>query len=552
MTLAALQQPPRGFAGDPEDEDKKMRDQLALQSAPRGVVGQMLTSPESRDQMVNGLMSQPAPGAVGAPQQPTMQVPAPSGALAGLKDPASISTDFPSENAYWQDHSGELPMRPQPAHKTSLTQGLLLGIADAAVGWEHPEAKHFVNALFDKKMQTEQAQEEYDRNLPMFKHQQYQTDQGKFLTDQNMRSEIQQRAMTNPRMAKALELYNKLKESWSSNSLSKDQFMQQAISEGNISGVGDLISPYVQGIMGLPQKSAAEIEKQDDLPTAVVVRGRDHYPVQYDGQGKPVGFNINGKTTAFNDQSLPAEVKDMLPELQTAYEAHATKRGEKLSDETFVANAAAQRQGNALGAAMNATSAADERRQHFAAAADATKLSNEHQTSKADYQTNMSLFDRAMKGDAVAGAMAVLKATGIAIPEGTKRLNQQEIDMVRNAGNIDDKTKGAIIGAFGSGVPVDQKILQEYKDALYTKEKNSSAARQTQMDTINRNYGSNFTLEAPPAAPQQATQQSAGTVSWSDVLTAARANGKTPAQAEADAKSKGYTITGKPKATKRK
>jgi hypothetical protein len=334
-------------------------------------------------------------------------------------------------------------------------------------------------------MHNVEAAREYDRSAPVMQQQANQGAYGKYLGNENVKSEINQRSMVNPFYQKGLDLKNELTQLWQQGSLRPADYDKAVALKLNGNPYARLITPDVLGqIKTMPQQQPWKVTANDDIPSNVSAYGQQT-PIAIDPKTGPVGYQINGKVVPFNDPSLPDELKQAVPEIQSTYATHQQKRGEKLSDESTVAGFAADRQGKQITAAINAAQQGEANKTLNEGRSQALKHLNDMRSAQNQNELVQQLASSKSPTDQTSLAF---KALGLDLPDGVHRINETELNAIRSQGGLGDKAYRAILN-WKDGEQFAPDILQDIKNTA-TKISNSKIKNANDnLQDVNRVYG---------------------------------------------------------------
>jgi len=155
-------------------------------------------------------------------------------------------------NKFGQSIDDDMPKRPGDPEKLNAWRGIGLALSDYAVALGGGRS-NFFNTVLDRVGRQQQAQQEYDQNLPQMRRKMQQEGYDTYLGDVDKITSIRQRAATDPRAAARLQLLEQLDSEWRSGTWTKDPdaFIARAMRMARAGSI-NLTPDDVKGMMTGP------------------------------------------------------------------------------------------------------------------------------------------------------------------------------------------------------------------------------------------------------------------------------------------------------------
>lgn len=379
----------------------------------------------------------------------------PRGSVASAMPPPEAAAPPSAPPAPTQN--APIPQAPQPFHHGTLAK-IMLGVGEAL---GNPLASH----IGERDRARQQEVDEYTRNQPYTQAQANRTAQAQDLGNlekiaQTHRANVEaDLAQQNLPMQEAAEKhYHELEDAWVSKAVPPEQFDTYAQTQlaAMPPAIARMVQPHLAGIKSLPQTGKGyKLNMQDDMPVSVESYGKTYQPDVKGGFGSDVS---------------PQAVQDF----QAAQKAHQAKRGEKRADEAYVAATAAERAGTAF-----------TRQQQTTGQQAATK----HLGDIRDAQNQLDLVNQLASSKSPTDQTSLaFKALGLDLPDGVHRINETELNAIRDQGSLPDRAYRKLLN-WKSGDQFAPDILEDIKGTAKKISESKIKASNDKLEDINRVYG---------------------------------------------------------------
>lgn len=430
----------------------------------------------------------PPPDQQQNPQQQNVQPPAATSAAPGQQDPqqaaapqnpsfAQPSSGPMSRADFFQQrpHDADAYMPARPVGDLDNVHGLRKALALAFGAMESFGAgmQGRRGEVLGRYADQNQAQRTYDANRGRYQAEAGNQAYGNYLGEAEKTAQTRltgaQADITGqnlPIQEQAQKAFDTLKQAWINKTVPPEKFQQYAQTElsampGNIAR---MVAPHLGDIQKLPQTGKGySLTMQDDLPKSVNVYGKE-----YD------------RTDPALEQLAPGAGADF----DRAMAAHQTKLTETEGKEKRVAGYAAERQGTALAHADTAR----QQTQTFENEQKGKTEAAKHLQALREAENQNQLVQQLSKSTSPTDQTSLaFKALGLDLPDGVHRINETELNAIRNQGSLGDRAYRALLN-WTSGEQFAPDIL---KDISATANKIAASKVKTANDSledVNRNY----------------------------------------------------------------
>lgn len=400
----------------------------------------------------------PQPQAAPADGQP------PRGAIAASipqqapPDSPGYSPTPPSFDDYQKQH-GDVPMKaPPPAPHHGTLAKIMLGLGEAL-------GNPLATRIGENDRRVGQENQEFERNKPALQYganrAAYESDLGNLqkvaeTRRANIDADLAQQNL--PMQEQAEKRYHELEDAWVNKIVPPEQFDTYAQTQlaAMPPAIARMVQPHLASLKSLPQTGKGyKINMQDDMPVSIESYGQVFQP---DKAGKfPEGVSPQAQQ-----------------EFQSAGKAHQAKRGEKRADEAYVASTAAERAGTAFTRQQQATG---------------QQAATKHLGDIRDAQNQLDLVNQLASSKSPTDQTSLaFKALGLDLPDGVHRINETELNAIRDQGSLPDRAYRKLLN-WKSGDQFAPEILEDIKGTAKKISESKIKASNDKLEDLNRVYG---------------------------------------------------------------
>lgn len=453
-------------------------DEASYNPAIRSQVGAMFGTPEGRDQI------QQIASTVKAKQDQSQQQP-----FGGLSDGQDAFYGGNSAVGFNGPAAGAAPKNPSDmshdelmaAHpelfkgrpvvegeNESKWTGLARSLAMGAAEYGRPGlGGELLTNYLNRKQSQINARNSFDANVDYRARD--QMNQERAATDTHNLSEVQQQNLrgNNPLEMRKAEFLNNLASeagNLKDNPAALQNLRQQYIRRAALSG-GSMAKVSLNDI--------------DDIIKNPIRVGAPQYKIEKGPEGMPLSMRDPAGYAMTPDQiQKDPQAKALWDSEMNGY---STARKDKRDDATFTATQAADRQGKTVGAAITAAATQEERKKLDTGRAQAAK----HLADLREVQNQNELVQQLAKSKSPTDQTSLaFKALGLDLPDGVHRINEAELNAIRQQGGLGDKAYRAILN-WKDGEQFAPEIL---KDIGKTAQRIADSKEKTANDSLEDTY----------------------------------------------------------------
>ncbi len=506
---------------------------------PKGAMYSQMASAAAPAAPTPAASPSPSPSPIAPGGEPSFS----AGDIAAHMQPVMTRSDFDAANP--DASKAYMPARPVGAFEgphAGLRRGLgTIAAGLAEFGGEMNYHPGMGSRFIDRWNDQDLAQRQYDANAPRFQaeagnkaYQEYLgTEQSRASTGKTQ-VETGVQAQNIPLQEQASKLYGQLRDAWQNKSQPDFDKFAQATLAGAPPALARMVAPHLNDIKQLPQTGKGyTINMQDDLPKSVQIYGKD-----YDRNDPELAKQPGGQ--------------EAIADFDRAMAAHKQKIGETMDTEQRKATI----QGEAQGRAFAQQAQQQQNQQTFQQTETARAAAAKHLGDLRSAQNQNELVQQLASSKSPTDQTSLaFKALGLDLPDGVHRINEAELNAIRNQGSLPDRAYRALLN-WTTGQQFAPEILQDISATAQRIAQSKMKTANDNLEDVHRLYGyrapgsderGRFDAQPQqqPAPGAQGGGQGGGqalTLTRAQIEQAARDHNMTYAQAKADAVKQGHKV----------